>query len=126
MGWELSKSRRIAEPEVERWGYAAEPSENEDRSSDQGIEIFNLSAGVIRSTARTSNRIDGLLTRMLENPGSCRYVRNIDKNLDYLLTHLQLDMIARVAKEIPSREEPRIEEEQPEPVLSLDRMRISV
>jgi aminoglycoside/choline kinase family phosphotransferase len=126
MGWELEKSTRFAEPEVKRWGEASAAPKNEDHDSNQEIEIFNLSGGVMKSRAQTANRIDGLLVRMLENPSSCKYVKDIDRNLDYLFTHLQLDMIARVAKDTASKEEIRIEEEQPDPALSLDRMRISV
>jgi hypothetical protein len=127
MGWDLEKSTRITEPEVERWGEVADAPENEERGPRTDLEIFSLSGGVMRSRAQTANRIDGLLSRMLENPSSCKYVRDIDKNLDYLFTHLQLDMIERVAKDSTSREERIVQEElPPELVLSLDRARSSV
>jgi hypothetical protein len=127
MGWDLEKSTRITEPEVERWGEVAAAPENEERGPRTDLEIFSLSGGVMRSRAQTANRIDGLLSRMLENPSSCKYVRDIDKNLDYLFTHLQLDMIERVAKDSTSREERIVQEElPPELVLSLDRARSSV
>lgn len=126
MGWDLEKGTHITELEVDRWGDVNTAPENEERSSEPAIEIFSLSAGVMKSRAQTANRIDGLLVRMLESPSSCKYVKDIDKNLDYLFTHLQLDMIARTAKDTTPREETRVEEEQPEPVISLDRVRISV
>jgi hypothetical protein len=127
MGWDLEKSTRITEPEVERWSEVAAAPENEERGPRTDLEIFSLSGGVMRSRAQTANRIDGLLSRMLENPSSCKYVRDIDKNLDYLFTHLQLDMIERVAKDSTSREERIVQEElPPELVLSLDRARSSV
>ena len=127
MGWDLEKSTRITEPEVERWGDVAAAPENDDRGPNTDLDIFRLSGGVIRSSAQTSNRIDGLLSRMLESPSSCKYVKDIDKNLDYLFTHLQLDMIERVGKDATSREEGMMQEEpRPEPVISLERARLSV
>jgi hypothetical protein len=127
MGWELEKSIEIAEPEVERWGDVSVEPEVDAR--DAALEIFSLSGGVMKPTAQTANRIDGLLFRMLEHPGSCKYVKDIDKNLDYLFTHLQLDLIERVANDTTSREERFIQTqpaEEPEPVISLDRARSSV
>jgi hypothetical protein len=129
MGWELEKSTRIAEPEVERWGDVSVAPEVNARDPDAALEIFSLSGGVMKPTAQTANRIDGLLFRMLEHPGSCKYVKDIDKNLDYLFTHLQLDIIERVANDTASREERLIQmqpAEEPEPVISLDRARSSV
>ena len=65
---------------------------------DDGLQVFALSGGLMRSSV-TSNRIDDLLTRMIERPEACRYVRNVDQNLDYLFTSLQLDMIRIIAEE---------------------------
>jgi len=126
MGWDLEKGTRIVEPEVERWDEIA--SEDEGQSSDPALEIFSLSGGVMNTCARTENRIEGLLSKMLEHPGSCKYVGDIDKNLDYLFTHLQLDMIGRVAKDTVAREEKMAGEAPiaPEPFLSLDRSRSSL
>jgi len=59
----------------------------------------------MRAGARTSNRIDGLLTKMMENPSSVRYLPNIDKNLDYLFTSLQLDLIDIIAQDVAAAEE---------------------
>ncbi len=120
----MEKSIRIAEPAVERWDDVA-PESRETRSE---LDIFSLSGGVMKTSAQTANRIDGLLSKMLEHPDSCKYVGDIDKNLDYLFTHLQLDMIDRVAKDAISREERLAQETPPvpDPVLSLDRSRASV
>jgi len=52
----------------------------------------------MRPAAKTANRIDGLLARMLLQPGTGGYKENIDKNLDYLFTSLQLDMINMAAE----------------------------
>ena len=120
----MEKSVSIAEPVVERWDSVVPQSESEE--SEAALEIFSLSGGVM-SKSQTANRIDGLLSKMLESPGSCRYVGNIDKNLDYLFTHLQLDMIERVARDAAAREEIQLREmPKPEPVLALDRVRASV
>jgi len=62
------------------------------------ISIFSLSGGLMRPAAKTANRIDGLLARMLLQPGTGGYKENIDKNLDYLFTSLQLDMINMAAE----------------------------
>ena len=126
MGWDLDKSTRIAEPTVERWDDAV--PEGKETNTEPALDIFSLSGGVMKKSAQTANRIDGLLSKMLEHPDSCKYVGDIDKNLDYLFTHLQLDMIDRVAKDATSREE-RLAQDAPslpDPVLSLDRSRASV
>lgn len=87
----------LAEPEVERWPEAA--SEPAERPTEAGeARLFSLSGGLMRSGAKTANRIDGLLTRMMEQPTSGRYSSNLDGNLDYLLTSLQLDMIEMLAQ----------------------------
>ena len=120
----LEKSARVSEPVLDRWdeGLSEEPEEAND-----GVEIFRLSGGVLGPSTRTSNRIDGLLVRMLENQDTGKYLGDIDKNLDYLYTCLQLDLIERVAKDVASKEEYDAEEQVlPEPVISLDRVRLSV
>ena len=88
----------LAEPQVDRWpeatsGHVEKPTEA------SGLQIFSLSGGLMRSTAKTANRIDGLLTRMMEQPTSGKYRSNLDSNLDYLLTSLQLDMIEMLAQD---------------------------
>lgn len=91
-------------PVLDRWlaaGIAVGPDEDVE---ENGLDIFNLSAGVMTAQSRTANRIDGLLAHLLESPAGSRYMGNIDRNLDYLFTHLQLDMIERVAKDVSARE----------------------
>jgi hypothetical protein len=126
MGWELEKSAKIAEPAVERWDDVS--PEDKVAKTEPALDIFSLSGGVMKTNPQTGNRIDGLLSKMLEHPDSCKYVGDIDKNLDYLFTHLQLDMIDRVAKDATSREERLAQDAppMPDPVLSLDRSRASV
>ncbi len=119
----LEKSARESEPVLERWD--EELSEELDRGQ-AGMEVFRLSGGVLRPSTKTSNRIDGLLVRMLENKSSSKYLGDIDKNLDYLYTHLQLDLIERVARDVSSKEEEDVQKDLPEPVISLERARSSV
>jgi hypothetical protein len=123
MGWDLEKDTRASELDVARWG-EDQPPEGGTRT---GIDVFNLSGGVMRPGSRASNRIDGLLTKMIESPSSCKYIRDIDRNLDYLFTHLQLDMIERSSRDVSGAPEQEPEAaEQPEPVIALDRVRQSV
>ncbi len=91
----------IDEPAVDRW-----PEERETT----GLQIFSLSGGLMRSGAKTANRIDGLLTRMMDHPSSGGYRSNLDGNLDYLLTSLQLDMIGLMAMDYSDSFEGRSEE----------------
>ena len=120
----MDKGARAAEPVLVRWdeGLSEEPDEAND-----GMDIFRLSGGV-KGPVKTSNRIDGLLGRMLVNQNSSRYLGDVDKNLDFLYTSLQLDLIDRVAKDFSSKaeiEEPR-EEKTSQDVISLDRVRQSL
>lgn len=88
----------LEKPEVDRWPEGGqEPVEKV--ATDPGLQFFRLSGGLMRAGAKTANRIDGLLTRMMEQPSSGGYRPNLDGNLDYLLTSLQLDMIGMFAGE---------------------------
>ena len=101
----------------------------EDLNGQQsGLEIFRLSGGVIGRSNRTSNRIDGLLVRMLSNPDYGKYLGGIDRNLDYLYTSLQLDLIGRVAEDVSLKniDVVEIQKSSEELGLSLDRARSSV
>jgi hypothetical protein len=122
MGWDLEKSIRVSEPAVER----AESLPEGDLEEAAGLDIFRLSGGVLGTSARTSNRIDGLLAKMLASPDSGKYLGNIDKNLDYLYTSLQLDLIDRVARDVSSRKVAEVAQEIEEPGISLDRARSSI
>ncbi|MGQ9587947.1 MAG: hypothetical protein ACUVT7_06165 [Thermoplasmata archaeon] len=93
---------RIEEPAVDRW--SDDFGSHERRQGVTTLPFFSLSGGVMRDKARIANRIDGLLTKMMQNPSSVRYLPSIDKNLDYLFTSLQLDMINAVALEVMAAE----------------------
>lgn len=90
-------------PADERWASKEQPEELDIEGRGNALDIFSLSAGVMAPRIRTANRIDGLLTRMLENPSSGKYIRDIDRNLDYLYTHMQLDMLERIGKDVSAR-----------------------
>jgi len=105
----LDEHVRIDEPAVDRW---SEDSRQRERRQDLvSLPFFSLSGGVMKSNARTENRIDGLLTMMMELPTSGKYVNNIDKNLDYLHTVLKLDIINMVAEETRMRRTSRPDED---------------
>jgi hypothetical protein len=110
-GWDLEKAKRIGEPAVERWS-EDEPTVADAKGNGAVVEfpLFRLSGGMMRENAKTSNRIDGLLVRMMEHPTSGRYHPNVDRNLDYLFTYLQLDMIGMAARDVSQMSRKRLEE----------------
>jgi hypothetical protein len=99
-GWDLETVKRIDEPAVDRWSEQSAPSEKDASAAGGDLPFFRLSGGILRAKARTSNRIDDLLRKLIEGNNSSRYLPNIDKNLDYLHTSLKLDMIGRVASDV--------------------------
>jgi hypothetical protein len=100
----LENDSCIEEPKVDRWHHVSEVPARTQEDLDRRLSILSLSGGVMTDRTRTANRIDGLLTRMMESPSSARYLADIDKNLDYLFTSLQLDMIDLVAADVTARE----------------------
>jgi hypothetical protein len=107
----LEKVNRIEEPAVERWSEDKSASaEAKAKGAVVEFPLFRLSGGMMRENAKTSNRIDGLLMRMMEHPSSGRYRPNVDRNLDYLFTFLQLDMIGMVARDVSEMNRKRSEE----------------
>jgi hypothetical protein len=111
-GWDLETVKRIDEPAVDRWGEQSAASETSESSVLRDLPFFRLSGGILKTNARTSNRIDDLLRKLVEDDNGSRYMSNIDKNLDYLFTYLQLDMIGRVAKDVSEMSRKRSEAEQ--------------
>jgi hypothetical protein len=84
---------------------------NGQRRKTLGPSFFTLSGGIMKRDPRTANRIDSLLSKMMAQPSNIRYSSHIDKNLDYLYTSLELDMITMVADEFRAREEEEPEKE---------------
>ncbi|MBN1678497.1 MAG: hypothetical protein JW880_08170 [Candidatus Thermoplasmatota archaeon] len=97
------------EPGTDSWDHVSELALRTQETVDRCLSILRLSGGVIKDKTRTANRIDGLLTKMIESPSSARYLPNIDRNLDYLFTSLQLDMIDIVASDVAADERRRAE-----------------
>ena len=81
------------------------------RRKTLGPSFFTLSGGIMKRDPRTANRIDSLLSKMMAQPSNIRYSPHVDKNLDYLYTSLELDMINMVADEFRAKEEEEPEEE---------------
>ena len=109
----LEDDVKIAEPAVDRWSaaHAALGRTNEIDGSEP--KLFSLSGGIMRQRVRTSNKIDGLLSRMMEHPEAGKYLPFIDRNLDYLFTSLQLDMITMVAEQ--TEDEPQAQPDSEDP-----------
>lgn len=80
------------------------------RRKTLGPSFFTLSGGIMKRDPRTANRIDSLLSKMMAQPSNIRYSPHVDKNLDYLYTSLELDMINMVAEEFRAKEEEEPEE----------------
>lgn len=99
----MESEERVDEPAVDRWEGIGQTAVANERRDIASRDIFRLSGGVMAPQARTSNRIDGLLSHMLERPTSSRYIGDVDKNLDYLFTHLQLDMLERIGRDVANR-----------------------
>jgi len=110
-GWDLETVKRIDEPAVDRWSERSAASEANESSVKGDLPFFRLSGGILKTNARTSNRIDDLLRKLVED-NSSRYMPNIDKNLDYLFTYLKLDMIGRVANDVSKMNRMRSEKAQ--------------
>jgi hypothetical protein len=116
-GWDLETVKRIDEPAVDRWGERPAASDASESSVKGDLPFFRLSGGIMKTNARTSNRIDDLLRKLVEDNNSSRYMPNIDKNLDYLFTYLKLDMIGRVANDVSEMNRKRSEPAQgPSPI----------
>ena len=110
-GWDLETVKRIDEPAVDRWSERPAASDANESSVKGDLPFFRLSGGILKTNARTSNRIDDLLRKLVED-NSSRYMPNIDKNLDYLFTYLKLDMIGRVANDVSKMNRMRSEKAQ--------------
>lgn len=101
----MDRGTRLEEPVVDRHEERLESVASSTKRRTLGPSFFTLSGGILQRDPRTSNRIDSMLTRMLEEDTVTKYSPHVDKNLDYLHTSLQLDMISMVALESRSDEE---------------------
>jgi hypothetical protein len=89
-------------------------SRKKNKRKTLGPSFFTLSGGILKRDPRTSNRIDSLLSRMMEEEPAKAYSPHVERNLEYLYTSLQLDMIS-IAAELYKPEEAE-EEEDEEPL----------
>ena len=77
-----------------------------ERTEDSGRGVvdpsfFNLSGGILREgKAPYRGSIDDLLSKLMSQSTDTRLSKHVDRNLDYLHTCLQLDMIRMIAEEI--------------------------
>lgn len=99
-GWDLDEEGDVAEPVVDRWTEGQAFSQRRRTDAPLNLSIFTLSGGVMKPIPgrRSSDAIDEMLTHILAQPSSGSYRAGIDKNLDYLFTSLQLDMIGSIAE----------------------------
>ena len=96
----MDGATRLEEPVVDRHEEQLASIASSPRRKTIGPSFFTLSGGILKRDPRTSNRIDSMLTRMIEGGPDTKYSPHIDKNLDYLHTCLQLDMISMVALDV--------------------------
>ena len=86
---------------------------DEDRAKRAALQkqllsssFFNLSGGVMKEERSSWSSIDNLLAKLMAQSDSQRFTKHVDRNLDYLHTSLQLDMIRMVAEDIkPEKDE---------------------
>jgi len=110
----LESTSKLEEPIVDRH---REPPGHKDTHTQRakkklGPSFFTLSGGILRRDPRTSNRIDSMLSRMIYDSEPAEYSPHVDKNLDLLHTHLQLDMISIVAEDFDEAAENPLEEQE--------------
>lgn len=87
---------------------APDKKEEDERNGQQrrlDPNFFNLSGGILREERRDSKgAIDDLLLKLMAHPTG-RRIKSVDRNLDYLHTCLQLDMIRMIAEGIEQPQE---------------------
>lgn len=80
----------------------------EDRAKRKALQkellnssFFNLSGGILKEEKQNGwSSIDGLLCKLMTQSPEKRFTKHVDRNLDYLHTSLQLDMIRMAAEDI--------------------------
>ncbi len=96
----MDRATRLGEPVVDRHEEELASVAASTSRRIIGPSFFTLSGGILKRDPRTSNRIDSMLTRMIDDSSKTPYSAHVDKNLDYLHTCLQLDMISMAAQEL--------------------------
>lgn len=63
--------------------------------------FFDLSGGILREQRSSGGAsLDDLLYKLMSHTPNTRLAKHVDRNLDYLHTSLQLDLIRMVAEDI--------------------------
>lgn len=81
--------------------------EEERKAPEREVDpaFFNLSGGIMRERgSEGKGSIDDLLAKLTSQSAGSRLSKHVDRNLDYLHTCLQLDMIRMIAEEIQPSE----------------------
>ena len=113
MGCSLDSESKLDEPAAD--GNDGQPltPRKKTRRKTLGPSFFTLSGGILKRDPRTSNRIDSLLSRMMEDEHPAAYSPHVERNLEYLYTSLQLDMISIAAELYRPDEAEEEEDEEP-------------
>ena len=101
-GWELSAESNGDTPLDSGAPDRRDSNKRDDRRSKLDPTFFNLSGGILKEKhSGSTSSIDDILTRLIASqPSGSRAPKHVDRNLDYLHTCLQLDMIRMVAEGI--------------------------
>ena len=94
----MDNEAQVAEPVVDRWAERKAFSQRGTTAPRLDLSIFRLSGGVMKPAGQIEkDDIEGLLSHVMNLPTSGSYQKNIDRNLDYLYTSIQLDIISSIA-----------------------------
>jgi len=89
----------FAEPVVDRWAETSGIVFRKPSGMQIETPLSNLGGGIMTNSRRTTaNRIEGLLSKMLEHPPVLKYSQDVEENLAFLYASLQLDMITMFAE----------------------------
>lgn len=71
------------------------------RENHWNTSFFDLSGGILREQRpHKESSLDDLLYKLMSHTPNTRLAKHVDRNLDYLHTSLQLDLIRMVAEDI--------------------------
>lgn len=75
--------------------------QNQPRRDYWNTSFFDLSGGILREQRSSRGApLDDLLYKLMSHTPNTRLAKHVDRNLDYLHTSLQLDLIRMVAEDI--------------------------
>ena len=86
--------------EDEPKGYERKSS-SPPQEDEAGKSFFNLSGGILKEERSLGGAsLDDLLYKLMSHTPNSRLAKHVDRNLDYLHTSLQLDLIRVIAEDI--------------------------